>query len=137
MKRSELTPEMLKLMSKEDQARYAPGIHASTYADDPNPPNKTGSLERDEQKAFARWCLSRGYTYIWHATHQKSTATKGTPDFIVTAHGEDYFIEFKLPGASLSKDQQEFRESREMNGRIYYIAFSCHEAMRIIDPDCR
>lgn len=135
--RNQLTPEIIAAMSPEDKARYAPGVHASRYQEDQNPPNKTGSLERDEQKEFARWCLSRGYGYVWHATHQKSTATKGTPDFAVLARAKTYWIEFKLPGSDLSKDQKEWRETAEKNGVTYWIAYSAHEAMRIIDPDCR
>jgi VRR-NUC domain len=137
MKKSMLTPAMAHLMSPEDRARYAPGIHASTYQEDQNPPNKTGSLERVEQRDFANWCLSRGYGIVWHATHQKSTATKGTPDFAVVARAKTYWIEFKVPGADLSKDQKEWRETAERNGVTYWIAYSSHEAMRIIDPDCR
>lgn len=124
-------------MSPKDQKSYGPGIHASSYQEDENPPNKTGSLERVEQRDFANWCLRNGYTIVWHATHQKSTATKGTPDFAVLAHGRTYWIEFKLPGSDLSKDQKYWRESAESNWVPYYIAYSSHEAMRIVDPDCR
>jgi hypothetical protein len=133
----QLTPEIIRCMSQEDRARYAPGIHASSYAEDPNPPNKTGALEREEQRQFARWCNSRGYGIIWHATHQKSTATRGVADFGILARAKTYWIEFKLPGSNLSKDQKEWRETAERNGVTYYIAYSCHEAMRIIDPECR
>ena len=51
--RNQLTPEVIKAMSVKDRARYAPGVHASTYQEDENPPNKTGSLERKEQADFA------------------------------------------------------------------------------------
>jgi hypothetical protein len=124
-------------MSPEDRARYAPGVHANTYAEDQNPPNKTCTLERTEQKDFANWCLGRGYWYLWHATHKKSTASKGCPDFGVIVNGKTYWIEFKLPGSDLSKDQKENRALMEKNGGTYFIAYSSHEAMRIIDPDCR
>ena len=137
MKKSMLTSAMVHLMSPEDQSRYAPGIHASTYAEDENPPNKTGTLERKEQADFANWCLGHGYCFVWHATHKKSTATKGTPDFAVLAHGRTYWIEFKLAGEDLSKDQKDWRKAAEANGVTYYIAYSSHEGMRIIDPDCR
>ena len=136
-KQSDLTPEIIAAMNAEDRARYAPGVHASTYAEDQNPPNKTGSLERDEQGEFANWCHLHGYLIVWHATHKKSTATKGTPDFAVLAHGVWHWIEFKLPGSDLSPDQKEWREACERNGGIYWIAYSSHEAMRIIDPNCR
>lgn len=128
---------MVHLMSPEDQSRYAPGIHASTYQEDENPPIKTSTLERVEQKDFANYCLSKDYLYVWHATHKKSTATRGTPDFAVLVRGVWHWIEFKLPGESLSKDQKEWREACVRNGGIYYVAFSSHEAMRIVDPDCR
>lgn len=135
--RIKLTPEIIRCMNPADQNRYAPGMHASFYQEDENPPNKTGTLERVEQKDFANWCLGRGYLYVWHATHKKSTATKGTPDFAVLAKGVWFWIEFKLPGESLSKDQREWREACEANGGTYYIAYSSHEGMRIVDPDCR
>lgn len=137
MKKEQLTPEMLAKMSKEDWARYAPGFHASTYAEDENPPNKTGTLERKEQREFANYCHAHGYLPVWHATHKKSTATRGTPDFAVLVRGVWHWIEFKLPGSDLSKDQKEWREACERNGGIYFVAYSAHEAMRIVDPDCR
>jgi VRR-NUC domain len=130
-----LTPEILKLMSPEDQQYYGfvdPGVHPP-YAEDHHAPVKTGTLERDEQRQFANWLLLHGYTAkVWHGTHKATTANPGVPDFIVAIWGGTLWIEFKLPGAKLSEAQEEFRAGLEAKGHQLHICYSANEAIALV-----
>lgn len=127
---------MVHLMSPEDQSRYSPEPRPS-FEKDPHPPPVTDALEREEQRQFASWCLLHNYAVVWHSTRARSRASVGCPDFVVGAHGQTYWIEFKRAPNKLSEDQRKFKETLEAQGIVYFIAYSAHEAMKIVDPDCR
>ena len=85
--RLSMSPHLFRLMSPEDQVRYgavpdtAPGPRL-----DRHPSPKTGTAEKKEQSSFATWLLlqnskGRKIPFSWHATHSRSEATPGTPDF--------------------------------------------------------
>jgi VRR-NUC domain len=130
--RKELTPEILARMTPEDARMYSPGIHPP-YQDDHHPPVKTDSLERDEQRNFATECLQRGWRFVWHKTHKRSTANVGCPDFIVAAKATTFWIEFKRVGEDLSPDQEAFKKQLAQNGITMYVVFSAFEAAQVID----
>jgi hypothetical protein len=126
----QITPEIYDRMSPQDQAFYGgqPGIHPA-YADDSHPPPKTDRLEREDQREFANWCLLKGYAFVWHGTHKRSTANLGCPDFIVALNRVTLWIEFKRPGEDLSEDQQKFRDRLGRQRITLYLVFSAHEAI--------
>jgi hypothetical protein len=97
--------------------------------------NRTTRLERQHQSVFANHCLSKGYAYTWHRTDKPSTASPGTPDFIVGANERTYWIEFKLPGQKLSPDQEDFEKALTAQGLILYVVYSDAEAIQIIEDD--
>jgi hypothetical protein len=127
----QLTPEIIRGMSQEDQAKFGPGIH---LPDEYRPPMKTDKLERNEQRQFANWCLLKGYAIIWHSTAHRSKATPGAPDFALTVNSKPLAIEFKRDySCKLSKDQEEWRALHERNGGIYRVVYSAHEAIAVTE----
>jgi hypothetical protein len=120
--RVELSPHLLPLMSAEDQARYGVASHARSDRRDGSDMRDTGKQsrkrdadERREQGDFANWLLlqnSQGHKipFVWHATHTRSKATPGTPDFWVAICGRSLWFEFKPDqSCKLSTEQNEFR----------------------------
>ena len=132
-RRNQLTKSVLSRMSPEDQAVYnpaQPGIRPS-YAEDHHPPVKTDRLERDEQRQFANWCLLNKYPFVWHATHKRSTANVGCPDFIVGVNKKTLWIEFKRAGEDLTPDQEAFHGRLHEVGITLYVCFSAAEAIAL------
>ena len=139
MLRSEITQKIASLMSPTDQEYFGfvnPGLHPK-FEDDPHPPLKTSTTERKEQGEFWNWLCLNGYAdaVVWHRTDRSTGATRGTPDFIVPLEwGRErvLYIEFKLPGNWLSKEQEKFRETLENKGHTLYVCFSAHEAIALV-----
>jgi hypothetical protein len=131
-RRDQLTPEILRCMSPEDQKKYGPGIHPD-YKDDPHPPVNTGVTEAKIQHDFAAICKDKGWRPVWHRMHKRSTANRGCPDFIVGAYGQSWWIEFKKPGEDLSPDQKVFSMQLAQNGIQMYTCFSWREAEQVIE----
>jgi hypothetical protein len=132
MMKKDITPQMLKLMSESDQAKYGPEVRPS-FEDDPHPPPVTDKLERDEQRSFANWCLLHLYPFYWHSTAHKTKASVGCPDFIVGAKGKTFWIEFKRAPNPLTPDQKKFKELLEGQGIIYHVVYSCGEAIKLTE----
>jgi len=132
------SPHLIRLMNPEDQAHYGE-LTAEFYSKHPEyapvtPPPKTDKLERDEQRQFGNWCLLHNLPFVWHATHKRSSANLGVPDFIVGVAGKVLFIEFKRDyTCQLSKDQQEFAEKCLAQGLVYKIVYSCGEAIKLVE----
>ena len=135
VRKSDVTEAIKKRMSEEDKAHFGfrdPGVHPP-YAQDHHAPPKTGRLERQEQRQFASWLLLNGYTaVVWHRTDKPTGTTAGTPDFIVPILLDVLFIEFKLPGAELSKAQLEFKAALELKGHELYVCYSAGEAIALV-----
>jgi hypothetical protein len=130
--RIKLAPHLIRLMDPIDQAKFGPtgpGLHPK---DDAHPPPRTNAPEKAEQRHFANYCLLHNYAFIWHATHKPSTATPGTPDFIVAVNRHSVWIEFKAWGAQLSKPQEEFRARLEAQGITLYVVYTHVEAIQLI-----
>jgi hypothetical protein len=132
-RRNQLTKSMVSCMSPEDQAFYnpaEPGVH-QPYAEDHHPSVKTDKRERDEQRQFANWCLLHHYPFVWHATHKRSTANVGCPDFIVGVNKLTLWIKFKRAGEHLTPDQEAFRGRLYEVGITLYVCFSAAEAIAL------
>jgi len=106
-------------MAPEDQAHFSvvvDTVHA-LRVDEPESSREIDKLERDEQRVFASWLLlqnsKRGpkekFPFVWHATHTRSKASPGTPDFFVGLNGHAIWIEFKVGSNKLTPEQEEFR----------------------------
>jgi hypothetical protein len=129
--RIEFSPHLIPLMDNPtDRAFFSPGIHPK-YEEDHHPPPKTDKHEKEEQRSFMNYCLLHGYPAVWHAMHKPSTATPGTPDFVVPVNRKVLFIEFKNVGASLSKIQEEYRAKLEAQGHVLYVVHSHAEAIQL------
>jgi hypothetical protein len=128
MKASELTPQILRLMSPADKELYGgtavPVAEASA---------KTGKLERHEQRDFASWSMLHNYAIVWHSTAHRSKASIGCPDFLLTVNGYTLAIEFKQPGARLSAGQEDWRARHVANGGIYHIVTSAAQAISLCE----
>ena len=146
-------PQLVRLMSPEDQARYAYGPNGKIpysnlteefYAKHPEyapvvPPPKTDKLEREEQRHFANQLLlwnsqGRKIPWIWHSTAHRSKATPGTPDFLVGIAGKWLSIEFKRDySCRLSDDQVEFCEACLAQKLEYHIVYSADAAIKLVE----
>ena len=146
--RLELAPHLIRLMSAEDQARYGtcPGVipvsssqWSSSPQSSPSPSSKTDASERKEQASFANWLLlqnsnGRKIPFSWHATHTRSKATPGTPDFWVGINRHGVWIEFKRDySCKLSPEQEEFRVRCAYQNIEWHVVYSAHEAIQIVE----
>jgi hypothetical protein len=135
-----LSPHLFRLMSPEDQAHYGavPDTARGPRLDrDPSP--KTGTAEKKEQGTFASWLLlqnskGRKIPFCWHATHTRSKATPGTPDFWVGINRHSMWIEFKRDySCDLSPEQEEFRVCCACQGIEWHLVYSAAEAIQIVE----
>jgi hypothetical protein len=89
-------------------------------------------LERDEQKIFANWLLLNNLPYCWHATHRRSTATKGVSDFWVGKNGKSIWLEFKSLPVRISVEQVKFQELLSKQSILWAVVHSADEAIQIV-----
>jgi hypothetical protein len=123
-------PDLIRLMSPEDQRTYGPGIQPSL---DNHPQPKMDRQERAEQKQFANYCLLNQYPFSWHATHTRSKATPGTPDFWVGVNGMSLWIEFKRDHTqTLSEAQEDFGQKLARQRMTLYVVYSAAEATELV-----
>ena len=116
--RLEKSPHLWRLMDPADQARYGvvPGTLSCVRDDAPKcSPKRSPKRDADERKQqgeFASWLSlqrskGRKIPFVWHATHTRSKATPGCPDFWVGVAGRGIWFEFKRD-ADEKKEQGEF-----------------------------
>jgi|SRR5215469_576905 len=140
--RVEFSPHLIPLMSAQDQNFYRPDPNTST-APDPklriHPPGKRDVAERKEQADFANYLLlqnskGRRIPFSWHATHTRSKATPGTPDFWVGINRRSMWIEFKKDySCDLSDEQEEFRQCCEAQCVEMHVVYSAGEAIELVE----
>ena len=150
--RVELSPHLLNLMNDKDrewvereckfQGKPMPRNYDESTAKDPklqiHPEPKQDIPERKQQADFANWLLlqnsnGRDIPFCWHATHTRSKASPGTPDFWVGINRHSMWIEFKKDySQELSPEQEEFRRKCEVQCCEWHIAYSCAEAIKIV-----
>jgi hypothetical protein len=134
-------PHLLPLMpNPEDRVRYGGAVPATALrASHPQPLPRGGTAERKEQAGFADWLLlqnsqGRKIPFCWHATHTRSKATPGTPDFWVGINRHAMWIEFKRDSSCrLSPEQEEFRACCEVQGIEWHLVYSAAEAIGIME----
>jgi len=141
------SPHLLNLMDQKDRNHYGgvpnPCPPEQSSAPDPklriHPPAKRDSPERKEQADFANWLLlqnsqGRRIPFSWHATHTRSKASPGTPDFWVGINRRAMWIEFKRDySEDLSEYQEEFRQRCEAQGIEMHVVYSCGEAIELVN----
>jgi hypothetical protein len=136
-----LSPHLFRLMSREDQVHY--GVVADTEtAPVPllncHPSRKTTRDERKEQGTFASWLLlqnskGRKIPFSWHATHTRSKATPGTPDFWLGINGRSLWVKFNRDcSCNLSPEQEEFRVCCACQGIEWHLVYSADEAIQLV-----
>lgn len=148
-----LSPHLLRLMTPKDrewaerecafQGKPLPRKYDESTAKDPklqiHPPPKSDIPERKQQADFANWLLlqnskGRKIVFSWHATHTRSKATPGTPDFFVGINRRAMWIEFKRDySCELSPEQEEFRQQCEAQCIEMYVVYSCGEAIQLVE----
>lgn len=149
--RLELSPHLIPLMNEMDRdwakrecaAQGKPMPRAWSSAPDPkqevHPEAKRDTAERKEQADFANWLLlqnskGRMIPFCWHATHTRSKASPGTPDFWVGINWHSMWIEFKRDySCDLSPEQEEFRQRCEAQCIEMHVVYSCGEAIRLVE----
>jgi hypothetical protein len=127
-------------MSADDRDRY--GAVADTghdsRLDDSHRSRKVTTDERKEQRTFANWLLlqnseGRRIPFCWHATHTRSKASIGTPDFWVGVAGRGLWFEFKRDDScKLTPEQEEFRLACEAQRIEHHVVHSAAEAIRVV-----
>lgn len=133
MKSGPLPPSFTRYIAPADRARLGPRAQTNQEAGQ----KARRRTEKEDQRIFAAWlklqvdkCLLR---YLWHRTDKASTATVGTPDFIVALpSGRTSWIELKAPGNSESTEQQAFRESLLKLGHSATVCHTGAEAIALI-----
>lgn len=106
-------------------------------------PPKRDSPERKEQADFANWLLlqnseGREIPFCWHATHTRSKASPGTPDFWVGINARSLWIEFKRDySEELGPYQEEFRVRCEVQRCEMHVVYSCNEAINLVEKASR
>jgi hypothetical protein len=126
----EKAKELVHLMQDPtDQARYGdPGAlpaHLVVL------PPKTDRAERDEQKQFANWLLLHELPFCWHATHKRTTANLGVPDFWVGCWSGGVWIEFKRWRSALSPEQEKFWNACVLRGIPIFLVYTAQDAIAI------
>ena len=141
--RVSLSPHLLRLMSLEDQQRDGGQLNlVTTPAVSQLNPDRSPKRDADEKKQqgeFASWLQlqnskGRKIPVCWHATHTRSKATPGTPDFWVGVAGRALWIEFKRDRTcKLTTEQEEFRSACEAQHIQYYVVYSYQQAIDIVE----
>jgi hypothetical protein len=90
--------------------------------------------EVTEQSRFAKWLKDEQLLppAVWHKTNQKSTATRGCPDFIVVVAGRHLWFEFKRYGGELSPVQKFFHRRLREQGVEPFVVNTASEAAVIV-----
>ena len=132
-KRTEITPQLLRLMNPEDQQRYRTDVIQPPAEEQKD---KIPQLEREEQRTFAHWLRKHDLadSTIWHSTAHRLKGTVGCPDFVVPVNGIVLFIEFKRPENRLSKDQEVFRASLDRQRHQLHMVYNADEAIALVEP---
>jgi hypothetical protein len=153
--RLEQISHLLPLMSSADQARYGGVVNvardsgAHGVRDDgvvhgvrdgtPIRSSKRDASEKKEQGEFASWLSlqrskGRKIPFVWHATHTRSKATPGCPDFWVGVAGRGIWFEFKRDDTcKLTTEQEEFRSACAAQHIEHYVVYSSQQAIDVVE----
>ena len=118
-----LPPNIVRLMSAEDRARYLP--------------DEAIGSEAVEQGKFAKWLKEQweagALEYFWQRLDKRATGKAGTPDFIVALpDAKTLWIELKSAEGTLSPVQAATLKNLVRLGYSAFIAHSGAEAIRLV-----
>jgi hypothetical protein len=140
MRRDEVPERMKELMNDQDRQEL---YGASSIASNPPGPSAATKPHRDtltkaEKLAhidLENW-LNQHELFKVHSRMDTATTTeKGIPDFVIGIKGRLVAIEFKQPGNTLSKEQQEQRRKCEGPSQCeYHVCYSSKEAIELLQP---
>lgn len=126
-----VTPNIARLMSDEDRARYAGNAGPLFIENEPEtegPPYSADVLmkfERLEHKVVLKFIKDNSLQCIHAPTYKKVTGLpKGWPDFSLLYAGKSWLCEMKLPSGRLSEDQLKRIASLAIQGDIVHITQS-------------
>ena len=128
MRLNDLTPEQQKLIDPRDREQLGLGAPLPQERQSPKRPR----LERDEQRVFANWLLLHALPHCWHATHRRSTATRGVSDFWVGKNGKSIWLEFKSFPVRISVEQVAFQELLSKESILWAVVLSADEAIQVV-----
>ena len=126
-----LPPHLARLIDPKDQTTPATQTNSQAGA------KARAGTEITEQRLFAAWLKRQGEAgtlcVVWHRPDKRSTATIGTPDFIIAlCNGRTLWIELKAAGNSETDDQRAFREKLAKLAHSAFLAHSCADAIRLV-----
>jgi hypothetical protein len=124
MKPYQVIPEnILSKMSRKD--REALGQNTAEEAIE----KANHALEREEQKIFAQWLGFHHIPFVRARSDKPSTIRVGWPDFSIFRNGKTLFIEMKVYGGVLSKEQGEVAHELTTQGFFYCTERSSSDAI--------
>ena len=87
--------------------------------------------ERDEQDQFHEFLREHGTVVFRSRMDKATTLPVGTPDFLFALQGTPIAIEFKAPGKSLTKEQDEMMLRMTGNGWQCFVVNTAEEAQMV------
>lgn len=120
-----LSNHILKLMSKED--RKSLGKNGLTMEEIIAKTNI--KKEKDMHDLFASWLDLHGIPFIHARMDKKSTIKKGAFDFTILYYRLGICVEFKMPGGSLTVEQEQYLA---LLNNAQVPAFVCHSVSEAI-----
>jgi VRR-NUC domain len=87
-------------------------------------------LEKDLHNEYISFCRRNELPYIHASMVKKSTIQKGAPDFCVTLGRKYLYGEFKVPGETLSEDQEKYFAYLQRRGCPVYLWYDYETATK-------
>jgi hypothetical protein len=140
MKKDEVTERMKSLMSDADRQKLFGASGTSL------PPGTPAAAKRPKRDILTRaekldhidvlnFCNQHDLFKVHSRMDMATSQEKGIPDFVIGIRGRLISIEFKQPGRSLTKEQEEQRRKCEGPSECeYHVCYSSKEALDILIP---
>jgi hypothetical protein len=122
-----LPDNILKRISPKDRPKGRAGMTTAEAGE-----GEQLRLEREEQNEFRGWLERNEYAYYHAATHKRTSANLGVPDFIIGCK-VGLALEFKRRAGKLSVEQEEWRRRHQARGGLYYIVHNYQEAVAMTE----
>ncbi len=88
------------------------------------------ATEKESHRIYGQWLQTQGIRFIEARMDMRSTIAEGWPDFSVFCRAKTaVFVELKMPGGRLSKEQVETLEYLKQQGFAVTVAYSAQEAI--------
>jgi hypothetical protein len=121
-----LPPNIVRLMSKEDQERLGQ-VTIEVVAQ-----LNAARDEKELHEQIASLLRRRDIVYVHASMFKRSTLPVGFPDFTFVFHGEPHGWECKVGKTKLSQEQVDMLYEMNRNGWRTWTIYSLEEALKIL-----